>query len=299
MSLVVIDRISKTFGKRPALEPLSLEIAEGEIFGLLGHNGAGKSTTFGIMLGHISTDSGSVRIGGHDVRTDRAKALYRTGAIFETPCFYDYLTGGANLDYFVSLAGTAGVERRKKVVEFVGLQDRLQHKLSTYSHGMRQRLALAQALLPDPDFILLDEPNDGLDPQGIIETREMINRLRSEQGKTIMFSSHILSEVEQLCDRIAILHQGRLVFCGRWQEAVGTDIRLVAIFRKPELAMPVMERAGLIQHDGGSLFVLPGKTDLATLSTTLAAAGAGLEEFRVEKASLEDFYLGKLREEKS
>lgn len=300
MSLVSIQGISKKFGHQTALQPLDLEIAEGEIFGLLGHNGAGKSTTFGIMLGHIRANSGTVKIAGHDVTHARRDALSRTGAIFETPCFYDYLSGDANLDYFVSFSGGVEPARRREVVELVGLTGRMKDRVGTYSHGMRQRLALAQALLPDPEFILLDEPNDGLDPQGIIETREILQRLRSEHGKTIMFSSHILHEVEHLCDRVAILREGKMVFQGSWREATaGGQRRLQLRFEQPDLAAPVLERFGMSFIADAGWYLLPDEHRLADVSRALAAAGAGIVEFAERPVSLEDFYLARVAKEAS
>lgn len=296
MSYIQIEKIEKAFRGRPALHPLTLEIERGEIFGLLGHNGAGKSTTFGIMLGHVHPDSGEVRIGGHAVATDRTNALEKTGAIFESPSFYDYLSGNANLDYLLSLTGPVSDARRAEVIELVGLSDRMHHRVGTYSHGMRQRLALAQALLPNPEFILLDEPNDGLDPQGIIETRELIQRLRSEHGITIMFSSHILSEVEHLCDRIAILHQGHLVFCGRWQDAIADTLRIRLRFQHPDLAQPMLQQFG-VTFLAEDTYEFPGNTDLGALSGALAATGSGILEFGIKEHSLEEFYLSRVAKE--
>ncbi|MFV0415051.1 MAG: ABC transporter ATP-binding protein [Chthoniobacterales bacterium] len=245
------------------------------------------------MLGHITADAGSVHIANYDVAKQRAKALQKTGAIFETPTFYDYLSADTNLDYYTTLTGKTDPKKREEVIRFVGLTTRMRDKVATFSHGMRQRLALAQALLPDPDLLLFDEPNDGLDPQGIIETREMIHSLRADQGKTIIFSSHILSEVERLCDRIAILHQGRLVFCGKWQEATGNQIRIQAKFKSPQNAWPVLSNAGAEHPEkvADDIYFLPKDIDLADLSAALCSANAGLQSFIPLASSLEDFYL--------
>jgi ABC-2 type transport system ATP-binding protein len=290
--LLHFDNVSKRFGRRLALAPLDLQIERGEIFGLLGHNGAGKSTTFGLLLGHIRPDTGRVLLDGVDVLQERAKALARVGAIFETPSFYDYLSARSNLDFFVSLTGPVDPNRFDRVVELVGLTGRLDEPVRNYSHGMRQRLALAQALLPCPSFLILDEPNDGLDPRGIIETRQLLLRLREEEGLTILFSSHILSEVEQLCDRVAILREGQLVFCGQWQETGGTGIRLRIRCRHPERAAPVLAAAGFPAWQNGETIPWPEAQDVAALATALVQADAELLELSTEKFSLEDFYLG-------
>lgn len=296
MKIVHLQGIQKSFGSRAALQSLTLEIEQGEIIGLLGHNGAGKSTTFGIILGHVRPDAGEAFVHGFSVQQERAKALAKTGAIFETPCFYDYLSGEQNLDCLLALSETTARKRKAEVIELVGLTDRIGHKVGTYSHGMRQRLALAQALLPAPDFLLLDEPNDGLDPQGIIETRNLLRHLRDHEGKTIMFSSHILPEVEQLCDRVAILHQGRLVFWGEWRAVNAGETRLSMNCIDPTKALPVLEIAGA--KLAGEMPVakssfdvrLPSDVRLEELSAALSAAGAGLLEFSPRTTSLEDFY---------
>src|SRR5438270_462304 len=216
--MIQLSKIQKIFGQRMAVDDLDLRVPPGEIFGLLGHNGAGKSTAIGMMLGQVWPTSGDVRICGHDVTASRKLALQKVGAIFETPAFYDYLSGWHNLQILSSYSAPTSKSRIAEVVRWVGLQGREHGKVRTYSHGMRARLALAQALLPNPKLLILDEPSDGLDPEGIHEMRETIIRLQKELGLTILLSSHFLSEVEQLCDRIAVLNKGRKVFDGTLAE---------------------------------------------------------------------------------
>src|SRR5258708_24438033 len=167
-----------------------------------------------MMLGQVWPTGGEVTICGHDVTAHRRQALQKVGAIFESPAFYDYLSGLRNLEILSSY--TAGTPRKRieEVIEWVGLTGREDSKVRTYSHGMRTRLALAQALLPDPELLILDEPSDGLDPEGIHEMRQTILRLQKEMGLTILLSSHLLNEVEQLCTRIAVMNQGCKVFEG-------------------------------------------------------------------------------------
>ena len=186
--------LSKSFGGKPALRDLSFTVREGEIFGLLGHNGAGKSTALGILLGMVEPDRGEARIGGHSVQRKRANALRYAGAIFESPAFYDYLSGWDNLKVLMSYSGGFEKEAALQVLEEVDLKDRIHSRVSTYSHGMRQRLALAQALLPEPRLLFLDEPTDGLDPEGIKWFRDFILQLREERGITVLFNSHLLPE---------------------------------------------------------------------------------------------------------
>jgi ABC-2 type transport system ATP-binding protein len=285
-----IDGISKSYKGRLALHPLSLEVARGEIFGLLGHNGAGKSTTFGVMLGQLHPDTGEVWLQGASVQRQRAKALARVGAIFETPAFYEYLSGWRNLELLVALSAIPDRKRIAEMVALVGLESRIHDPVKAYSHGMRQRLALAQALLPNPDFILLDEPTEGLDPEGIQEMRRTILRLRAEHGLTIMLASHMLPEVEQLCDRIAILNQGRLIFNGDWKTS-----KLAA--RRVRFAVNDWARASqiLTAHDctieSDGIAILHEETDIANLVAALVQAGIRIEAVEPLRLSLEDFYL--------
>ncbi len=174
-----------------------LEVPAGEIFGLLGHNGAGKSTAIGMMLGQVWPTAGEIRICSHDVTTHRRLALQKVGAIFETPVFYNYLSGWQNLEILSQYTARTSQERIREVVDWVGLTGREKSKVRTYSHGMRARLALAQALLPGPELLILDEPSDGLDPEGIHEMRQTILRLHRDMGLTILLSSHMLNEVER------------------------------------------------------------------------------------------------------
>src|SRR5260370_10856471 len=212
--MIQLENVSKFFGERQAVQDLSLSVPAGEVFGLLGHNGAGKSTAIGMMLGQVWPTQGEVRVCGFDVTNDRQCALQKVGAIFESPVFYDYLSGWRNLEIFSHYTARTSKRRLQEVIDWVGLTGREGSTVKTYSHGMRARLALAQALLPQPELLILDEPGDGLDPEGIHEMRQTILRLRDELGLTILLSSHLLSEVEQLCTRIAVMNQGRKVFEG-------------------------------------------------------------------------------------
>lgn len=288
--MIRFESISKKFRGRPAVSDVSFEVGKGEIFGLLGHNGAGKSTTFGIALGHVHADSGRVTVHGHDVSTARPLALARVGAIFETPAFYDYLSGWRNLCFFVSLGGEASRTRMDEVVRLVGLEERIHDPVRAYSHGMRQRLALAQALLPDPELILLDEPTEGLDPSGIHEMRAMIQKLRAEHGMTVILSSHILHEVEQLCDRVAILHRGSLAYCGRWQDAAPEGSRWKIETPDMGRCADILSRLNVQVAEDGVL-TLPDALDPASVVSALVHAGVRVGEFRRLVRTLEDFYL--------
>jgi ABC-2 type transport system ATP-binding protein len=216
--MIRLENLRKRFGQRMAVENLSLEIERGALYGLLGHNGAGKSTTIGMMLGQVIPDAGQVLIDGHDVHRERAVALSQVGAIFETPSFYAYLSGRQNLEIFCSYSRRVTAAEINEVVNMVRLGSRIDDPVGVYSHGMRQRLALAQAILPRPRVLILDEPSEGLDPEGIYEMRELIRQLHRDFQLTVLICSHLLAEVEQICPQVAIMRKGRLLFHGDWRD---------------------------------------------------------------------------------
>ncbi|MDB6137095.1 MAG: type transport system ATP-binding protein [Verrucomicrobiaceae bacterium] len=277
---------------KTALNNVSFTVGEGEIVGLLGHNGAGKSTVLGIMLGMVRPDQGEVRIAGHSVQLERAKALVNIGAIFEAAVFYDYLTGWQNLRVLCSLSGWWDEKEAARVLDLVNLTKAASTKTGTYSHGMRQRLALAQALLPRPRVLLLDEPTDGLDPEGIREFRETVLRLRKEMGMTILLNSHLLGEVEQMCDRCVILKEGRKVFEGE----VGAK---AAQKKRPlyRLETPDIREADAVAFKMKAAFSKKGTVELPPEVTgpdfvkALVEGGVRVESWGEEKQSLEDIYL--------
>ena len=291
--MIQLNHVSKMFGGRLAVEDLSLDVPAGEIYGLLGHNGAGKSTAIGMMLGQVWPTHGEVRICGFEVTNRRAQALEKVGAIFESPAFYDYLSGRRNLQILSSYTAPTTSARIQEVIDWVSLGDRADSKVRTYSHGMRARLALAQALLPKPELLILDEPSDGLDPEGIHEMRQTILRLHREMGLTILLSSHLLNEVEQLCTRIAVLNQGRKVFEGTLAETRRREqwVRLrVGDFG---LAVQGLREQGLIaEHRNGSLVCPAGGVGTDKIVSFLVAHGNPVFEIAPEQETLEGFYLG-------
>ncbi|MBC8125769.1 MAG: ABC transporter ATP-binding protein [Gloeobacteraceae cyanobacterium ES-bin-144] len=282
--------LHKTFGGKPALNDVSFHVKRGEIYGMLGHNGAGKSTSLGIILGMVLPDAGDVTIDGVSVLTHRSKALHKVGAVFEAPAFYDYLSGWENLKILMSYSSGFDARAAADVIEQVGLTKRVHSKVRTYSHGMRQRLALAQALLPTPEVLLLDEPTDGLDPEGIKWFRDFILSLRDERGMTVLFNSHLLAEVELMCDRVAILREGKRVFEG----PVG-GLHDDALIFEVDLE-PWGLACGIISSTGGE--IMPNKrislrhaADPAALVETLVRAGVRVRAFSPIRRSLEDLYM--------
>jgi ABC-2 type transport system ATP-binding protein len=293
--MIELTKISKEFGSNKALDQLDLSVPEGEVFGLLGRNGAGKSTAIGIMLGQVWPGAGTVRICGHDVLADRQAALQNVGAIFESPAFYDYLSGYRNLQVLSSYTAPTPKSRILEVIEWVGLSGKEGAKVRTYSHGMRARLALAQALLPNPRLLILDEPSDGLDPEGIYEMRLTIQRLRRELGLTILLSSHLLNEVEQLCTRIAVLNKGRKVFEGTLDEARGAGEWVRLKTNQFESAAQALIKAGLIQSTrAGDLISLTPGRQTHEIVTCLVEHNFPVHEIKRERDSVESFYLSLL-----
>lgn len=285
--MIELQNLTKSFKGRAALHGLSLTVAKGEIFGLLGHNGAGKSTTLGILLGQVFPGSGEAFIDGISVQRDRGRALAKTGAIFEAPRFYDYLSGWRNLLIYSSYSARVPKAKIEEVVEVVGLTARIRDKVGTYSQGMRQRLGLAQALLPANEVILLDEPTNGLDPEGIHEMRELIKRLNRERGITVVFCSHLLVEVEQLCDHVVILNQGRKIFDGRWAD-------LAEDRRRVRLEVDHWERAAALLGEHviePGIIAIPEGTDVADLVAKLVQGGVRVRAVEPQRRNLEQIYL--------
>jgi ABC-2 type transport system ATP-binding protein len=290
--VIELKNVSKQFGARLAVDDLTLAVPAGQIFGLLGQNGAGKSTAIGMMLGQVWPTSGEVRVCGHEVSRERRKALQPVGAIFETPAFYDYLSGYRNLEILSHYSAPTPPERIREVVEWVGLAGREGSKVRTYSHGMRARLALAQALLPRPKLLILDEPSDGLDPEGIHEIRQTILRLHRELGMTIFLSSHLLNEVEQICTRIAVLKRGRKLFEGRLAEAKSRQNLVRLRTDDFPAATAQLRQAGLItDHRDGQFIALAPGIGAEMVVRHLVQAGRPVFEVSPEEVNLEDFYL--------
>ena len=298
--MIRLSVVFKSFGERVAVDDLNLHVPRGEIFGLLGHNGAGKSTAIGMMLGQVWPTQGEVYVCGHDVTRRRALALQKVGAIFETPAFYDYLSGWRNLEVLSHYSAPTSRQRIRDVIDWVGLTGREKSKVKTYSHGMRARLALAQALLPQPELLILDEPGDGLDPEGIHELRQTIRRLHRELGLTIFLSSHLLNEVEQLCTRIAVMNQGRKVFDGPLADVKQAKnwVRL----RVDDFSQAARALRGenlIVDERDGQFVALASNVGTERIVRRLVEQGMAVYEIAAHEQTLEDFYLGLMRNDRS
>jgi ABC-2 type transport system ATP-binding protein len=288
---LVASHLVKVIGKRTIIDDVSFELYSGEVFGFLGPNGAGKTTTIRMLVGLIEPTSGTVNICGHDVRRDFEDAMRCLGCIVETPDLYRFMTGRENLEHFARML-RAGADEIARVAELVSLAHRLDQKVATYSLGMRQRLGIAQALLGNPRLLILDEPANGLDPAGIREMRNLLRRLAEERQMSVFVSSHLLAEIEMMCDRVAIIHHGKIQRIGNVREListknemelrVGDTVRAAAILDEKQLAF---------RSNGDRLIVAIDESDTAPLIAALAQDGVGVFSAQRHAQSLEDFFL--------
>lgn len=287
--MIQVDRVSKAFGARLALDAISLEVRRGEVLALLGHNGAGKSTLFALILGLLHLTSGDIRVQGTSVRRHARRARRGIGSVL-APAFYEYLSGWDNLRTLTSYSAPAPRAEMLAAVRAVGLADRIHDRVRVYSHGMRRRLALAQALLPRPDILLLDEWETGLDPEGMRDLQALVMRLHHDEGMTVVVSSHQPIGVAKVADRVAILRQGRLVFAGRWAELDEGAATVRLDLDDWERATPVLQRVGA-RPDGDRVVTLPSGVDVADVVAALVTAGVRVRAVEPIGRTAEDRYL--------
>jgi ABC-2 type transport system ATP-binding protein len=287
--IIRLDRVTRSFRGRVAVDALSLTVRRGEILALLGPNGAGKSTTIALVLGWIRPTCGAIRLRGVPLGRDRRDARRGIGVVPETPAFHEYLTGWENLCLLASYSAEPEPEAIHDAVRFVGLEDRVHDRVRTYSHGMRQRLALAQALVPSPDILLLDEPAEGLDPVAIGAMHDLILELKRERGVTVVIASHLLAEVEEICDRVAILEGGRLLFEGRWDEPETGSRRVRLRLADWDSAVPILARAGALPV-GDGIVAIPSGVATADVVAALAREGARIDAVEPISRTLAEVY---------
>lgn len=240
--ILVLKNVHKSFGKRTIIPDLSLSVKEGEVFGFLGPNGAGKTTTIKMILGLLSLDSGSITVAGQDIEEDFEAAMRNISGIVENPDMYAYLSGYDNLRIH-ALACGASKEKIEEVIKIAGLQNRIRDKFKTYSLGMKQRLGIAQALLHNPKILILDEPTNGLDPAGIKEMRDLLKYLAHQKGMSVLVSSHILQEMQEMCDSVCIINAGQILKTGSIADLVtagGSGVYRYTV-RPMETAVPLVQ----------------------------------------------------------
>ncbi|MFW5691329.1 MAG: ABC transporter ATP-binding protein [Chloroflexota bacterium] len=298
--VIHLENLSKTFGRGKrrvhAVIDNTLSVEPGQVFGFLGPNGAGKTTVIRMLLDLLRPTSGQVYLFGEPVR-DNLPALRRTGSIIETPAFYPYMTGRQNLEFLARVHGIEDPLRIYAVLEQVGLTGKGFRAYGTYSLGMKQRLGLAAALLHDPDLLILDEPTNGLDPAGIQETRLLIRELVEQHGKTVFLSSHLLSEVEQACDRVAIISRGRIAREGTVQSLVAAQPLVRVDARPPERAKAALAGQWPVRQDNGALLVEAAPDAAPRLVRLLVEANCDVYAVAPQRQSLEETFLNITRED--
>jgi len=292
-AVVRTENLTKRFGRIVAVDALNLEVQRGQIFGFLGPNGAGKSTTVSMILGLVAPTLGSIEIFGLNVRTNLAEILCRIGSVMESPGFYPYLSGWDNLKLFARISCDVTDSRIGEVLELVDLADRASDKFSGYSQGMKQRLAIACALLEDPEFVILDEPTNGLDPAGMKEVRELIIRL-GQEGKTIFLNSHLLHEVEQVCDHVGIINKGKMIALGAPRDLMKRgdvlQLRATDVDRAAAL-LGETDWVSSVTREGDWLLLRAPAEKAADVSRLLAKNDVYVSEMKAREDSLESFFL--------
>lgn len=293
--IVEIQNVTKTIKGKTIIDSLSFEVYKGEVFGFLGPNGAGKTTTIRMMVGLIGITSGDIKISGYSVKNDFEKAVSQIGAIVENPEMYKFLSGYENLIHFARMSNGIRKEKIDEVVELVGLTDRIHDKVKTYSLGMRQRLGLAQSLLHDPKVLILDEPTNGLDPAGIREIRDHLRKLARERDMAVIVSSHLLSEMEMMCDRIGIIQEGKLVDVQLVHDFVnGSEKVYDIVVNQKEKAKRTLEclypalSVHLTENGIGASFK---KEEIPFAIKELVSAGIDIYEVKEITKTLEDRFL--------
>lgn len=305
MPVLQIKNLTKTIGRKTIIDKISFEVPRGEVFGFLGPNGAGKTTTIRMMVGLMSITEGDILINGVNVAQNFEKAMTYVGAIVENPELYKFLTGYQNLLHYARMIPGLSKQRIDEVIQLVGLQNRIKDKVKTYSLGMRQRLGVAQALLHKPLLLILDEPTNGLDPAGIRELRDHLRHLTRTEGISVIVSSHLLSEMELMCDRIAIIQNGKIVGVQSLKDMVHNNTDLSTVYYKVNEPLRAQEvvayhmndalALNVVVDDGLQIGIKPER--IAEFNAVLVKAGIEVSEIKTLAQTLEDKFLEMTRGE--
>jgi len=301
--IITLEHVNKELGKRQILKDVNLTVKQGDIFGYLGPNGAGKTTTIRIILGLLTATSGKVSLLGQDVQIDKIRK--KIGFVLEADGLYDNLTAAENLLYYALLYDIPQPEQKvEKVLKQVGLAERANDKVGTYSKGMRQRLALARAIAPDPELLVLDEPTAGVDPTGQIEIRQLMLDMIQKEHKTILLSSHNLDEVQRICNRIALIHKGQIRLYGeleQFKREMGqggvvietaepvSSATLTELQRLPDVSVREQKDRFLTLNIGKNV-------ETSAIISLLASRDVKIEQVKKQEASLEDMYMAIVKE---
>lgn len=294
MKVLDVENLKKSLGKREIIKNISFSIEEGEIFGFLGPNGAGKTTTIRMLVGLIHPNEGRIKICGYDLKSDTEKALKEVGAVVENPELYKYLTGRENLMQIARIRKIPK-ESVEETIKLVGLENRIDDKVRKYSLGMKQRLGLAASLLSNPRLLILDEPTNGLDPSGILDFREVVKKAAKEKGMAVFISSHILSEVQHLCDRVAFINHGTIKSIENVvNDSMKTDTDIICLNLTKEIDLKLLKNIEYIKsvrksEDGIEIILLSNTTP--KLIKYLVDNNFEIEEIYKVRKGLEQRYM--------
>jgi ABC-type multidrug transport system ATPase subunit len=294
--IVEVKKLVKNYGDFCAVKDVSFDVYQNDVFGFLGPNGAGKSTTIRTVLSLISPTSGTIKLFGKSLTDNRNYILSKIGCIVEKPDFYKYLSAQKNLELFARISGSAITKKRiSELIDFVGLAGREKDKISGFSHGMKQRLGIAQTLLHDPDLIILDEPTTGLDPQGIIDIRNLILKLKNEKNKTVIISSHILSEIELIANRMIIINKGKTIVQGDVAELLNSQEIIVSFkIDNVEKAVQLIKRSIFANCQtevlDSSILIHTSTETIASINKLFCDNGINVSSIET-KRKLEDYFL--------
>lgn len=287
-----VNNLKKVIGKKEIIKGITFELKEGEVFGFLGPNGAGKTTTIRMLVGLIKPTSGTIKICGYNIQTHFYEAMKNLGCIVENPELYPYLSGWNNLLHFARMLDGIGEKRIQEVTELVGLKERIHDKVKTYSLGMRQRLGIAQALLGNPKVLILDEPTNGLDPAGIREMRQFIRFLAEQEGLSVLVSSHLLSEIQLLCDRVAIITRGTIIKTDTVQHLLSNRERVEWHVHPLEKGKAILERLTKVEvEENGTILTEYDGTQIAEWNKQLVYGGVEITEMNRKLPVLEELFL--------
>lgn len=288
-----VTNLSKRIKKKEIIKDLSFQLNKGEVLGFLGSNGAGKSTTLRMLVGLSRPSTGTVSICGHEIGEDYVKAMTHVGCIIEAPDLYEYLSGYKNLELLGAMSQHVTKAAIDDAIALVGMEKRIHDKVSIYSMGMKQRIGLAQALIHQPDLLILDEPTNGLDPQGIHEFREIVKSLAKDTGISVLISSHLISEVQLMCDRVCIINQGMIVRDGAVTEMLSTG-EIVWVLNNPYHGQKILSEQFQLDARITAQNELIATTDLEILpiiNAALISSGLELQTVTTKNTTLEELFL--------
>lgn len=287
-----VEGLRKVIGKKEIIKGINFDLKKGEVFGFLGPNGAGKTTTIRMLVGLIKPTAGSIHICGYNVAKQFTKAMENLGCIVENPEMYPYLTGWENLEHFAVMLPNVDEERIHYVIDLVGMKERIHDKVKTYSLGMRQRLGIAQALLGHPKVLILDEPTNGLDPSGIRDMRKFIRYLAEEEGLSVLVSSHLLSEIQLMCDRVAIISKGKIITTETVQKLLTQKERVIWRLDPIKTGIEILTQlTDFVKQEGDTVITAYVENEVGKWNRQLVEANVTVTEMNRKLPTLEDLFL--------